>query len=230
MLIEIALENFKPFGTRQVAPLAPITLIYGPNSGGKSSLIQALMLLKQSMTTSGDSTGLIPRGEYVDLGSFKSLLHKHETTRNLYLSLRYDRVATPHYGGPRPSSDQRRQVATTFKLAKSPGSRRKDSSQLTDVEYLLDGEPDLRAHLVRREDQSANLTGPVFSWADSSSAQSLARCYLELQKRQQSRIKERNAGLQYDEDPESARDACFPPHAAQAGRRGRALGRGTGLG
>ena len=40
MLREISLENFKPFGSRQTVPLAPITLIYGPNSSGKSSLIR----------------------------------------------------------------------------------------------------------------------------------------------------------------------------------------------
>ena len=49
MLYEIALENFKPFAERQVAPLSKITLIYGPNSAGKSSLIQALMLLRQTL-------------------------------------------------------------------------------------------------------------------------------------------------------------------------------------
>ena len=49
MLREVSLENFKPFRDRQIANLAPITLVYGPNSGGKSSFIQALMLLKQSV-------------------------------------------------------------------------------------------------------------------------------------------------------------------------------------
>ena len=42
MLFNIVIENFKPFGTRQAARLAPLTLIYGPNPGGKSSVVQSL--------------------------------------------------------------------------------------------------------------------------------------------------------------------------------------------
>ena len=50
MLTGIGLRNFKAFGDEmQEAPLSKITLIYGPNSGGKSSIIQALLLLKQSL-------------------------------------------------------------------------------------------------------------------------------------------------------------------------------------
>ena len=50
MLTGLGLRNFKAFGDEmQEAPLSKITLIYGPNSGGKSSIIQALLLLKQSL-------------------------------------------------------------------------------------------------------------------------------------------------------------------------------------
>ncbi|WP_448573896.1 AAA family ATPase [Trichothermofontia sp.] len=49
MLREYKLKNFKAFA--DVAPLLirPITLLYGPNSAGKSSIIQSLMLLKQTL-------------------------------------------------------------------------------------------------------------------------------------------------------------------------------------
>ena len=47
-ILKLVLRNFKAFGDpEQQAPLSRITLIYGPNSGGKSSIIQALLLLKQ---------------------------------------------------------------------------------------------------------------------------------------------------------------------------------------
>ena len=45
MLGALILDNFKAFGTRQVLPLAPITLLYGANSSGKSSILQSLLLL-----------------------------------------------------------------------------------------------------------------------------------------------------------------------------------------
>ena len=93
MLTGIGLRNFKAFGDEmQEAPLSKITLIYGPNSGGKSSIIQALLLLlKQSLKNEyGDETRtLMPRGEFVDLGSFQATLHKHDEGRKLGIGFRY---------------------------------------------------------------------------------------------------------------------------------------------
>ena len=97
MLTGIGLRNFKAFGDEmQEASLSKITLIYGPNSGGKSSIIQALLLLKQSLRnnylTGGDHDTrrkLVPRDELVDLGSFQALLHKHDMARELELSIMY---------------------------------------------------------------------------------------------------------------------------------------------
>ncbi|WP_322031824.1 AAA family ATPase [Paraburkholderia sp. J76] len=81
MLHSLTIDNFKAFSSRQTAHLAPITLIYGPNSGGKSSIIQSLLLQKQSME-SKINTGikkkfLIPNGAHVDLGQSKSMHHGH---------------------------------------------------------------------------------------------------------------------------------------------------------
>ena len=101
MLTGIGLRNFKAFGDEmQEAPLSKITLIYGPNSGGKSSIIQALLLLKQSLEIDDynlyDAYGhqyirrtLVTRGEFVDLGSSQALTHRHETERELGLSVKY---------------------------------------------------------------------------------------------------------------------------------------------
>ena len=94
MLRELRLNNLKPFGSEQRAALAPITLIYGPNSAGKSSLVQALLLIRQSLDARGQGdagyTRLVPSGRLVDLGSFRSLVHGHETERRLTLGLGWD--------------------------------------------------------------------------------------------------------------------------------------------
>ncbi|WP_135007531.1 AAA family ATPase [Pseudomonas syringae] len=47
MLTALDIKNFKAFSEWQSLTLAPITLIYGPNSSGKSSIIHSIMLLKQ---------------------------------------------------------------------------------------------------------------------------------------------------------------------------------------
>ncbi len=91
MLTGLGLRNFKAFGDEmQEAPLSQITLIYGPNSGGKSSIIQALLLLKQSLKPIyGRNRLLESKGEFVDLGSPQSMLHKHDIERELWISVKY---------------------------------------------------------------------------------------------------------------------------------------------
>ena len=54
MLHTLELENFKAFGQRARIPFAPITLIFGENSAGKSTILHALYLLKQTLE-SGDT-------------------------------------------------------------------------------------------------------------------------------------------------------------------------------
>ena len=93
MLLELRLRNFKAFGdVEQRAPMSKITLIYGPNSGGKSSIIQAILMLKQSALEAGSAAtiwGLVTRGEYVDLGSHVALLHNHDEEKQLAVGLSY---------------------------------------------------------------------------------------------------------------------------------------------
>lgn len=85
MLRAIEIENFKAFGDRTRIELAPITLVYGQNSAGKSSILQSLNLLKQSHESRDSGASLLPRSEngIVDLGSFRELLFDHDLDRVL---------------------------------------------------------------------------------------------------------------------------------------------------
>ncbi len=46
-LTAIELENFKGIGPRQRIELKPITLLFGPNSAGKSTILQALHYVRE---------------------------------------------------------------------------------------------------------------------------------------------------------------------------------------
>jgi len=46
-LTKIDIENFKGIGEKQSIELAPITLLFGPNSAGKSTILQALHYLRE---------------------------------------------------------------------------------------------------------------------------------------------------------------------------------------
>lgn len=85
MLHAIELENFKAFGKRARIPFAPITLIFGENSAGKSTVLQALNLLKQTLENpeAGALSFQQPDNDIVDLGSFPELLFDHDLKRTL---------------------------------------------------------------------------------------------------------------------------------------------------
>ena len=92
MLTSLHLENFKAFGKQAIIPLAPITLIFGQNSSGKSSILQTLNLLKQTVESRDPNVVLLPRTEhgYVDLGSFREMLFDHDTKRTLKIKVNFD--------------------------------------------------------------------------------------------------------------------------------------------
>lgn len=83
---EIELENFKSFLTRQKLPLAPITLLYGPNGGGKSSVIQALLALRQSLQERAGR--FVADGPDVQLGGFANAVSRHDTSKAVCISLK----------------------------------------------------------------------------------------------------------------------------------------------
>ena len=148
MLTEIRLRNFKAFGAEmQTVPMSKITLIYGPNSGGKSSIIQSLLLLKQSvehfdtLPRSSDFLSireLTPKGDYVDLGSFPTLVHRHDTTRELELAMSFDQ-RTSIRGQPRAFG-----ILMTFTDSGDPA--RRDSSFLSRIKYHIAHKGNLNAY------------------------------------------------------------------------------------
>ena len=46
-LSRIEIENFKGIGAAQIVDLKPITLLFGPNSAGKSTILQSLHYLRE---------------------------------------------------------------------------------------------------------------------------------------------------------------------------------------
>lgn len=87
MIEEISIENFKGFAEEQRIPLRPITLLFGANSSGKTTIIQSLLLLKQTLEEAeSPETVLLPKGKTIDLGSYKELIYGHDTSRRLRLT------------------------------------------------------------------------------------------------------------------------------------------------
>ena len=84
MITHIRVKNFKSWQDSPEVKLAPLTGFFGTNSSGKSSLLQMLLLLKQTIGTNeilffGDENSL------VNLGNFREVIHGHKTNEPLML-------------------------------------------------------------------------------------------------------------------------------------------------
>ncbi len=65
MFSKVIVGGFKSFRTRQEIPFKPLTLLAGSNSSGKSSLMQSILLLKQTLQDTSDPGPLRINGPHV---------------------------------------------------------------------------------------------------------------------------------------------------------------------
>ena len=93
MLTGITLENFKAFKEPQFIPIKPITLVFGPNSAGKSSMMHALAFLKHVDATKGhcDPDSVEFGWEKIKLGSWQNLVHGHDPDGVMKITLHWEK-------------------------------------------------------------------------------------------------------------------------------------------
>jgi predicted ATPase len=88
MLSEITLSNFKCFKEETTFPLANINVFAGINGSGKSSVIQSLLLMRQSVDIDNYADQVYLNGNCVDLGTVESIKNI-ETSRELPIVIKF---------------------------------------------------------------------------------------------------------------------------------------------
>jgi AAA15 family ATPase/GTPase len=94
MLYKMSIDKFKSFGNRQDIPLRRINLIFGPNSSGKSSIIQSLLYLHTLENKPGrqymlDVYSTLLGDDMVDLGGFGQYIFKRDVSNKLQFSFTF---------------------------------------------------------------------------------------------------------------------------------------------
>jgi AAA15 family ATPase/GTPase len=101
MITAIEIKNFKGIGDRVKIDLKPITLLFGANSSGKSTIIQAMHYACEIFDRHNlDPDKTIIGGEALDLGGFENLVHKHDLSKTISMSFHLDlsHISLPDYG------------------------------------------------------------------------------------------------------------------------------------
>lgn len=154
MLTHLHIKNFKAWKDTGRIRLAPLTVIFGANSAGKSSLGHLLLALQQTARSTdrkralhlGDTSSLI------DLGTFKDCLHGHDLTQSLdfemgwelprSLEIRDPLLPTARYQGDHMRLD--------VKLA----AGKSEQPEVQDLNYALSsGENEVLDVSMRRDDK-----------------------------------------------------------------------------
>ncbi|HLQ25521.1 MAG TPA: DUF3696 domain-containing protein [Acidiferrobacterales bacterium] len=131
MLIFLRLRNFKGFAQLEL-PLRPVTLLAGLNSSGKSSVIQAILLMQQIELDPIDPkrVTLNLQGSHVSLGTGRDVLHEFAEDDELEISFGLQNSAARQWVfAYDPSSDRLTAPAPEFESVPF-------MAQLTDVHYL----------------------------------------------------------------------------------------------
>ena len=94
MIDTITIEGFKCFCDETVIPLSQITIMYGKNGRGKSSVAQSLLLISQTMRVNNSLENLMLVGDFVDLGTFDDVKNNKSDADDFKISIRntIDRV------------------------------------------------------------------------------------------------------------------------------------------
>ena len=77
MLLAISLENYKCFRDKTDIEIAPLTVLCGVNSSGKSSILKSLLMLKQSYENESPTHSMLFSGDYADNGSFDDIIYHY---------------------------------------------------------------------------------------------------------------------------------------------------------
>ena len=170
MLTNLRIRNLKALEDTRELAIKPLTLMIGPNSAGKSTVLQALLMIKQTVDSRNLRNPLSINGPWVEMGSFRDLIRGRDKDNKLGIDLAFAapdfneslmEVLTPsvvQFSSEFDSSASGRRLATSANFRETRDGR--ISSQSFVFEYKWDeGDnakgPEPYGRVVLREDERA---------------------------------------------------------------------------
>jgi len=88
-ITNINIENFKGIGEKVTIPLKPITMLFGANSAGKSTVLQSLVIARTILEYGGWISGIDHCGAFLNWGSFYECVHNHDRDKKIVFEFEY---------------------------------------------------------------------------------------------------------------------------------------------
>ena len=93
MIAELSAQNFKSWEDTGKLQFAPLTGFFGANNSGKTSILQLLLLLKQTVERPPEWNEPLyfgSSGSPVNLVDFDTLIHRHKQDLSLGISVSWN--------------------------------------------------------------------------------------------------------------------------------------------
>jgi predicted ATPase len=144
MLTHLQIRNFKAWRNTQAIRLAPLTVFFGSNSSGKSSINQLLLMLKQTVQ-SPDRRMALHLGDkktVIELGTFWDVVYAHQNNERIAFELEW------HL----PSENQS-DLGNSIKFSSEIGLAGGERQDLVvyQMSYQI-GDPGLKVEMKREDD------------------------------------------------------------------------------
>lgn len=117
MITAIRLKNYKCFEDSGWIDINSLNLLFGYNSSGKSSILKFFILLKQTLSNSGNGSLVFFDDNGVDLGNYKDVVFAGNVERNIEFILKINLLSTPlsgYFAGVKNGQNQIIQLRLSF--------------------------------------------------------------------------------------------------------------------
>ncbi len=165
MLKRLAFTNFKTWASADLV-CGRVTGLFGTNSSGKTSILQFLLLLKQTREATDRAVSLALNGPFVELGTILDAIHAHDERRRLELSLEFERDSELRLLDPAGPNLAPIARGGSVRVGASVGVHRK-APLASMLQYTLGGAAFALAHRSGKEadfDLTANVAGSDFGF------------------------------------------------------------------
>lgn len=158
MLTEWTISNFKSFSGSTRLPLAPITILAGANSSGKSSIIQSILLIKQTLQYAPSTRPIGLNGPLLKLGRFDDIKNAKTEAEDISLGWVIEDLSSYRSMAAGPSNrflyfsgDDKLKRATIHLSFSTSRSEVKSNTRLTPTPELSQLQPTLNALTLKTE-------------------------------------------------------------------------------